>query len=287
MTDLRPSLLTIESIEVVYHGVIGALRGVSLTVPRHSIAALLGANGAGKSTTLKAASGLLAGERGEVIKGRIVYDGEDIAGLPPHLLVQRGLAQVLEGRRCFASLSVEENLLIGGHLRHRTATQLRRALDLIYTRFPRLPLIRRSAAGLASGGEQQMIAIGRALMSEPRMVLLDEPSMGLAPIVVSDIFDAVRALNQQDGVTFLLAEQNATQALRIADHGHVLENGRVLSHGTSPALMARDDIKRFYLGESASGRASFIDPHRVRVFEPFSLTNPGLAQPVPVQPGLH
>lgn len=275
----RPVRLSIEAIEVVYEGVISALRGVTLQVPDGSVVALLGANGAGKSTTLKAASRLLTGERGEVVGGRILFDGEDIAGLAPHALVARGLAQVMEGRRCFASLSVEENLLIGGHVRHRSGAPLGRALERIYTRFPRLKAIRRSAAGHASGGEQQMIAIGRALMSEPRMVLLDEPSMGLAPIIVTEIFDAVRALNQQDGMTFLLAEQNATQALRIADHGHVLENGHVLSHGSAAALLARDDIKRFYLGESAGGRSSFIDPHRVRVFHPPSVATNAALQP--------
>ena len=268
MNAPQTPLLAVEGIEVAYAGVITALRGVTLEVPRGQVVALLGANGAGKSTTLKAASRLLVGERGEVVGGRILFDGQDIAGLAPHQLVDQGLAQVLEGRRCFASLSVEENLLIGGHVRHRARAPLGRALERIYTRFPRLKSIRRSAAGHASGGEQQMIAIGRALMSEPRMVLLDEPSMGLAPIIVTEIFDAVRALNQQDGMTFLLAEQNATQALRIADHGHVLENGRVLSHGSAAALLARDDIKRFYLGESASGRTAYIDPHRVRVFRP-------------------
>jgi branched-chain amino acid transport system ATP-binding protein len=259
-------LLSFQSVEIVYDGVIVALRGVTLQVPEGAVVALLGANGAGKSTTLKAASQLLAAERGDVVQGAITFDGRATAGMVPHRLVELGVAQVLEGRRCFAHLSFEENLLIGGYVRHRSGVQIRRALERVYARFPRLATLRRRAAGLASGGEQQMIAIGRALMSEPRLVLLDEPSMGLAPIIVSEIFDAVRELNRDDRVSFLLAEQNAAMALRVADYGYVLENGSVVSQGPAAELLARDDVKRFYLGESATGRTRFIDPHRVRRF---------------------
>ncbi len=266
MNATPTALLSVDAIEVVYESVIVALRGVSLQVSEGAVVALLGANGAGKSTTLKAISRLLAAERGEVVRGTIAFDGEPIDGLPPHRLVERGVAQVLEGRRCFSHLSFEENLLIGGHVRHAARTQIGRALDRVYARFPRLATLRHRAAGFASGGEQQMIAIGRALMSEPRLVLLDEPSMGLAPIIVSEIFDAVRELNRADGVSFLLAEQNAAMALRVADFGYVLENGSVVSAGPAAELLARDDVKRFYLGESAAGRTRFIDPHRVRRF---------------------
>jgi branched-chain amino acid transport system ATP-binding protein len=262
------ALLSVDAIEVVYEAVIVALRGVTLQVTDGAVVALLGANGAGKSTTLKAISRLLSAERGEVIRGSITFEGTDVASLPPHRLVERGVAQVLEGRRCFSHLTVEENLMVGGHVRHRSSAQIRRALERVYARFPRLETLRRRAAGYASGGEQQMVAIGRALMSEPRLVLLDEPSMGLAPIIVSEIFDSVRKLNRDDGVSFLLAEQNVATALRVSDFGYVLENGRVALQGPAEELMARDDVKSFYLGESAEGRTPFIDPHRVRRFVP-------------------
>lgn len=268
MSPAATTLLSVDAIEVVYESVIVALRGVTLQVTDGSIVALLGANGAGKSTTLKAVSRLLGAERGEVVRGSIAFQGGDVAGLPPHRLVERGVAQVLEGRRCFSHLSIEENLLIGGYVRHRSGAQIGRALERVYARFPRLETLRRRQAGYASGGEQQMIAIGRALMSEPRLVLLDEPSMGLAPLIVSEIFDAVRKLNRDDGVSFLLAEQNAATALRVADFGYVLESGRVALQGPASELLARDDVKRFYLGESADGRTRFIDPHRVRRFVP-------------------
>jgi branched-chain amino acid transport system ATP-binding protein len=257
-------LLALDAVEVMYEDVITALRGVTLQVATGGVVALLGANGAGKSTTLKAISQLLAAERGQVVAGQIRLDGQSIAGLHAHRLVALGVSQVLEGRRCFAHLSVEENLLIGGYVRHRAAAGLGDALERVYARFPRLKTLRRRAAGYTSGGEQQMVAIGRALMSGPRLVLLDEPSMGLAPIIVSEIFDAVRELNQRDKVSFLLAEQNATLALQVADQGYVLENGRVALQGSAADLLARDDIKRFYLGENAEGRARFIDPHRLR-----------------------
>lgn len=268
MKQATTALLSVNAIEVAYEGVIVALRGVTLQVTGGAIVALLGANGAGKSTTLKAISRLLAAERGEVVCGSIAFEGSDVAGLPPHRLVERGVAQVLEGRRCFSHLSFEENLLLGGFVRHRSGQQIGRALDRVYARFPRIATLRRRQAGFASGGEQQMIAIGRALMSEPRLVLLDEPSMGLAPIIVSEIFDAVRKLNRDDGVSFLLAEQNAAMALRVADFGYVLESGRVALQGSAAELLARDDVKSFYLGESADGRNRFIDPHRVRRFVP-------------------
>jgi len=261
-----PPLLSLQGVEVVYERVIVALRGVSLTVPRGSIVALLGANGAGKTTTLKAASRLLAAERGEVVAGEIHFDGQPVAGLSANRLVERGVSQVLEGRHCFTHLTVEDNLRLGGFVRKPSRGELTASLERVYTRFPRLKQKRRSLAGLASGGEQQMVAIGRALMANPRLVLLDEPSMGLAPIVVQEIFEAVRELNQQDGVSFLLAEQNAAIALRHAHHALVLETGRVVLEGSAQALRARDDVQRFYLGDSEAGRRPFIDSHHVRDF---------------------
>lgn len=269
-TSLAPPgqpLLELVGVEVLYERVIVGLRGVSLAVPAGSIVALLGANGAGKTTTLKAASRLLATERGEVVAGSIRLDGQAVEGLTPNHLVERGVAQVLEGRHCFAHLTVEENLQIGGFVRKPSRGELSASLERVYTRFPRLKHCRRSQAGYTSGGEQQMVAIGRALMANPRLVLLDEPSMGLAPIVVQEIFDGVQELNQRDGVSFLLAEQNAAVALRVAHHGYVLENGRVVLEGSTEALRSRDDVQRFYLGDSGPDRQSFIDPHRVRRFE--------------------
>jgi len=261
-----PVLLALRDVEVLYERAIVALRGVTLQVPRGAIVALLGANGAGKSTTLKAASRLLGAERGEVVAGSILLDGASTAGVAPHRLVERGVAQVLEGRRCFSHLSVEENLLLGAFVRRPSRGALAAALERVYVRFPRLRERRRSLAGYTSGGEQQMIAIGRALMSDPRLVLLDEPSMGLAPIIVQEIFEGVRELNERDGVTFVLAEQNAAVALRLAHHAYVLENGRVALEGDAAALRGRDDMQRFYLGGSDPDRRPFIDPHRVRDF---------------------
>ena len=260
-------LLALTDVEVLYERVIVGLRGVSLSVPAGSIVALLGANGAGKTTTLKAASRLLATERGEVVAGSILLDGAPIAGLAPDQLVERGVSQVLEGRHCFAHLTVDENLQLGGFVRKPGRGELAAALELVYTRFPRLKHCQRRQAGYTSGGEQQMVAIGRALMANPRLVLLDEPSMGLAPIVVQEIFDGVCELNERDGVSFLLAEQNAAVALRVAHHGYVLDNGRIALHGTTDELRARDDVQRFYLGDSGPDRHPFIDPHRVRRFE--------------------
>lgn len=262
----RP-LLALEGVEVLYERVIVGLRGVSLAVPVGSIVVLLGANGAGKTTTLKAASRLLGAERGEVVAGTVQLDGESIDSLAPNHLVERGVSQVLEGRHCFAHLTVEENLQIGSFVRQPSRGELATALERVYERFPRLKHCRRRQAGYTSGGEQQMVAIGRALMASPRLVLLDEPSMGLAPIVVQEIFNGVQELNRRDGVSFVLAEQNAAVALRVAHHGYVLENGRVVLEGSTDALRARDDMQRFYLGDSGPDRQSFIDPHRVRRYD--------------------
>jgi branched-chain amino acid transport system ATP-binding protein len=255
----RPEpLLVIRDIEVVYDHVVLGLRGVSLAVAPGQIVALLGANGAGKSTTLKAASGLLAAERGAITRGEVTLHGRIIAGTPaqggattlaaPRALVRDGMAQVLEGRHCFAHLSVEENLIAGALVRRPSRRQLAADLERIYTHFPRLALRRRGPTGYLSGGEQQMVAIGRALMSRPHLLLLDEPSMGLAPIVVHEIFEIVRQLNQRERVSVLLAEQNATLALRFAHHGYVLENGQVVAEGPAAELAARADVKAYYLG---------------------------------------
>ncbi len=257
MTANTAPLLHVEDVEALYDGVIVALRGITLRVERGSIVSLLGANGAGKSTTLKAISGLLRAERGEVINGSISYDGHPINASTPDQLVAAGLVQVLEGRHCFSQLTVEENLITGGLLHRPSRAVQREGLERIYGYFPRLATLRKRQAGYASGGEQQMIAIGRALMARPRLVLLDEPSMGLAPQVVEEIFGIIRELNQRDGVSFLLAEQNAAMALRYADHGYIVENGRVVAEGTAQDLGAREDVKAFYLGVGARGRKSF------------------------------
>ncbi|WP_085316083.1 ABC transporter ATP-binding protein [Derxia lacustris] len=260
--DGAAPLLRVQGLEAAYGGAILALRGVSFDVAAGSIVALLGANGAGKSSTLKAVSRLLDASRGAVTGGRIELRGADIAGLAPDALVARGVSQVLEGRRCFAHLSVEENLLVGGFVRHASRAGLRAALDRVYELFPRLKERRRSLAGVTSGGEQQMVAIGRALMAEPSLVLLDEPSMGLAPLVVHEIFEAVGRLNREAGTTFVLAEQNATVALQYAHAGHVLETGRVVASGSAAELAARDDVREFYLGRS--GAAASLLPERLR-----------------------
>ncbi|MGA0582570.1 MAG: ABC transporter ATP-binding protein [Castellaniella sp.] len=252
-------LLNVNGIEVIYNHVILVLKGVSLTVPEGRIVALLGANGAGKTTTLRAISNLLRGERGEVTKGGIEYRGERIESLSPADLVQRGVVQVMEGRHCFAHLSIEENLLTGAYTRSLGRADLDAALERVYRYFPRLKQRRKSQAGYTSGGEQQMAAIGRALMADPRMILLDEPSMGLAPQIVEEIFEIVRDLNQREGVSFLLAEQNTNVALRYADYGYILENGRVMMDGAARALAENEDVKEFYLGVSGAGRTSFRD----------------------------
>lgn len=248
-------ILQVQGIEVLYEQAILAVRGVSLQVAKGQIAVLLGANGAGKSSTLKAISNLLRAERGEVVQGSIHYQGSDITHSTPDRLVRDGLVQVLEGRHCFAHLTVEENLLTGAFFRRLSRRQLHDEVELIYTHFPRLKLRRKSLAGYTSGGEQQMIAIGRALMANPQLVLLDEPSMGLAPQIVDEIFAIVSQLNQQAEVSFLIAEQNINVALRHAHVGYVLESGQVVRRGTAGELAALEDIHDFYLGRQQS-RAS-------------------------------
>jgi branched-chain amino acid transport system ATP-binding protein len=252
----RP-LLAVNNIEVVYDHVILVLKGVSLAVPEGGIVALLGANGAGKTTTLKAISNLLRAERGEVTKGTIELAGQSITAQSPSDLVRRGIVQVMEGRHCFEHLTVEENLLTGAYTRGDGKAAIRRDLEMVYGYFPRLKERRRAQAGYTSGGEQQMTAIGRALMARPKVILLDEPSMGLAPQLVEEIFQIVARLNAEAGVTFLLAEQNTNVALRYADYGYILENGRVVLDGDAAALRGNEDVKEFYLGLSSSGRKSF------------------------------
>ncbi len=252
-------LLEVNNIEVIYNHVILVLKGVSLSVPKGGIVALLGANGAGKTTTLKAISNLLRAERGEVTKGNITFNGEEIQALTPNELVRRGCIQVMEGRHCFEHLSVEENLLTGAFTRRDGAAAIRDHLDLVYSYFPRLKERRTSQAGYTSGGEQQMTAIGRALMSKPDMILLDEPSMGLAPQLVEEIFQIVIRLNREEGVSFLLAEQNTNVALKHATYGYILETGRVVLDGAAQALRENEDVKEFYLGIGGEGRKSYRD----------------------------
>ena len=253
------AMLSVNNIEVIYDHVILVLKGVSLEVPSGGIVALLGANGAGKSTTLKAISNLLHAERGEVTKGSINFEGEAVQSLTPNDLVRRGVIQVMEGRHCFEHLTVEENLLTGAYTRTDGRAGIQRDLELVYNYFPRLRERRTSQAGYTSGGEQQMTAIGRALMARPKMILLDEPSMGLAPQLVETIFETVKRLNEQEGVTFLLAEQNTNVALRYATYGYILENGRVVMDGEAAMLRENEDVKEFYLGLSSSGRKSYRD----------------------------
>ena len=253
------TILAVNNIEVIYDHVILVLKGVSLAVPDGGITALLGANGAGKTTTLKAISNLLHAERGEVTKGAIVFDGEEVQALSPNDLVRRGCIQVIEGRHCFAHLSVEDNLMTGAFTRRDSKAAIAADLDLVYQYFPRLKVRRGSQAGYTSGGEQQMIAIGRALMSKPKMILLDEPSMGLAPQLVEEIFVIVKKLNEEQGVSFLLAEQNTNVALRYAKYGYILESGRVVLDGEADALHQNEDVKEFYLGVAGEGRKSFKD----------------------------
>ncbi|MFO1046864.1 MAG: ABC transporter ATP-binding protein [Geminicoccaceae bacterium] len=257
-------MLEVSNIEVVYDHVILVLKGVSLQVPQGGIVALLGANGAGKSTTLKAISNLLQAERGEVTRGAIRLDGAEVQGRSPNELVRRGCVQVMEGRHCFGHLTVEENLLTGAYTRKDGAAAVRRDLEQVYEFFPRLRERRRSQAGYTSGGEQQMCAIGRALMARPRLVLLDEPSMGLAPRLVEEIFAIVGRLNREAGVTLLLAEQNTNIALRCATYGYILENGRIVLEGSADSLRSNEDVKEFYLGLSDSGRRNFRDTKSFR-----------------------
>jgi branched-chain amino acid transport system ATP-binding protein len=258
------NLLQVNNIEVIYNHVILVLKGVSLNVPKGGITALLGGNGAGKSTTLKAISNLLLSERGDVTKGAIQYRGQKVAGLSPAELVRRGVIQVMEGRHCFGHLTVEENLLTGAYTRKISRSELKASLELVYEYFPRLRDRRKSLAGYTSGGEQQMVAIGRALMSVPEMVLLDEPSMGLAPQLVEEIFTIVKDLNEKEGVSFLLAEQNTNVALRFAHYGYILESGRVVMDGPAVDLRENPDVKEFYLGMSDEGRKSFRDVRSYR-----------------------
>jgi branched-chain amino acid transport system ATP-binding protein len=250
-------MLSVNGIEVIYNHVILVLKGVSLEVKEGGVVALLGANGAGKTTTLKAISNLLRSERGEVTKGQITFRGERIDRSSPAELVRRGICQVMEGRHCFQHLSVEENLLTGAFTRGRA--DLKADLEMVYGYFPRLKERRHSQSGYTSGGEQQMTAIGRALMARPRVILLDEPSMGLAPQLVEEIFEIVQNLNRKEKVSFLLAEQNTNVALRYADYGYILENGRVVMDGEGKALAENEDVKEFYLGFSSGGRRSFRD----------------------------
>jgi len=257
-------LLAVNNIEVIYDHVILVLKGVSFEVPEGRIVTLLGANGAGKTTTLKAVSNLLRAERGEVTKGSIEFNGTRVDRLTPSDLVKMGVVQVMEGRHCFGHLTVEENLLTGAYTRRAGRAEIRRDLDLVYSYFPRLKERRGSLAGYTSGGEQQMTAVGRALMARPRMILLDEPSMGLAPHVVEEIFEIVGNLNKKEKVSFLLAEQNTMVALRFADFGYILENGRVVMEGNARELAANEDVKEFYLGLSTAGRRSFRDVKHYR-----------------------
>jgi len=251
--------LSVNNIEVIYDHVILVLKGVSLQVPQGKIVALLGANGAGKSTTMKSISTLLRGERGDVTKGSIEFKGERIDQLTPNELVRRGLSQVMEGRHCFGHLTIEENLLTGAYTRKLSRAELKDQLEMVYHYFPRLKQRRTSQAGYTSGGEQQMCAIGRSLMAKPSMILLDEPSMGLAPQIVEEIFEIVKDLNSKENVSFLVAEQNTMVALRYADFGYILENGRVVMEGAASDLATNEDVKEFYLGVSGAGRKSFRD----------------------------
>ena len=251
-------VLSVNGIEVIYNHVILVLKGVSLQVPKEGIVALLGGNGAGKTTTLRAVSNLLQGERGEVTKGSIELRGERIENLSPADLVQRGVVQVMEGRHCFAHLSIEENLMTGAYTRSSKA-EIANNLEKVYSYFPRLKTRRSSQAAYTSGGEQQMCAIGRALMSNPSMVLLDEPSMGLAPQIVEEVFNIVKDLNTREKVTFLLAEQNTNMALRYADYGYIMESGRVVMDGKASELASNEDVKEFYLGMGGGARKSFKD----------------------------
>ncbi len=257
-------ILSVNNIEVIYDHVILVLKGVSLEVPKGGIVALLGANGAGKTTTLKAISNLLHAERGDVSKGSIEFEGAEVHDLSPNELVRRGCIQVMEGRHCFGHLTIEENLLTGAFTRRDGKAAIKRDIDLVYSYFPKLSERKGSLAGYTSGGEQQMCAIGRALMSRPKMILLDEPSMGLAPQIVEEIFDIVKDLNEKEGVSFLLAEQNTHMALRFARYGYILENGRVVLDGEAKALAENADVKEFYLGVSEGRRKSFRDGKHYR-----------------------
>ncbi len=263
-TGPATAMLTVNNIEVIYDHVILVLKGVSLEVPDGAVVALLGANGAGKSTTLKSISNLLAAERGDVTKGTIEFRGARVDKLTPNELVRMGVCQVMEGRHCFGHLTVEENLLTGAYTRRVPRAEVRADLERVYQYFPRLKQRRSSLSGYTSGGEQQMTAVGRALMARPTMILLDEPSMGLAPQIVEEIFEIVRDLNRKERVSFLLAEQNTMVALRYANYGYILENGRVVMDGPAESLSQNEDVKEFYLGLSTAGRKSFRDVKHYR-----------------------
>jgi branched-chain amino acid transport system ATP-binding protein len=258
------TILAVNNIEVIYDHVILVLKGVSLEVLKGGIVALLGANGAGKTTTLKAISNLLHAERGDVTKGSILFEGAEVQDLSPNELVRRGCIQVMEGRQCFAHLTIEENLLTGAFTRRDGQAAIKRDLDMVYGYFPKLGERKELLAGYTSGGEQQMCAIGRALMSRPKMILLDEPSMGLAPQIVEEIFGIVKDLNEKEGVSFLLAEQNTHMALKLASYGYILENGRVVMDGDAKALADNADVKEFYLGISEGRRKSFREGKHYR-----------------------
>ena len=262
-SNTSEDVLIVNNIEVVYSHVILVLKGVSLNVKKGGITALLGGNGAGKSTTLKSISNLLASERGEVTKGSVTYSNEYIHDLDPAQLVKKGVIQVMEGRHCFEHLTVEENLLTGAYTRTNNK-EVKEDLERVYNYFPRLRDRRTSLAGYTSGGEQQMIAIGRALMAHPTMILLDEPSMGLAPQLVKQIFEIVAEINRKEGVTILLAEQNTNMALQYAEYAYILENGRVVMEGTAESMRDNEDVKEFYLGISGEGRQSFKDVKQYR-----------------------
>ena len=257
-TPTGAPLLVVNGIEVIYNHVILVLKGVSLSVPKSGIVAILGGNGAGKTTTLRAVSNLLKGERGEVTKGTIEYQGERIEDLTPADLVKRGVVQVMEGRHCFAHLTIEENLMTGAYTRSDKG-EIAANLEKVYTYFPRLKTRRTSQAAYPSGGEQQMCAIGRAIMTNPDMVLLDEPSMGLAPQIVEEVFNIVKDLNAKERTTFLLAEQNTNMALKYADYGYIMESGRVVMDGKASDLASNEDVKEFYLGVGGGERKSFKD----------------------------
>ena len=257
-TPTGAPLLVVNGIEVIYNHVILVLKGVSLSVPKSGIVAILGGNGAGKTTTLRAVSNLLKGERGEVTKGTIEYQGERIEDLTPADLVKRGVVQVMEGRHCFAHLTIEENLLTGAYTRSDKG-EIAANLEKVYNYFPRLKTRRTSQAAYTSGGEQQMCAIGRAIMTNPDMVLLDEPSMGLAPQIVEEVFNIVKDLNAKERTTFLLAEQNTNMALKYADYGYIMESGRVVMDGRASDLASNEDVKEFYLGVGGGERKSFKD----------------------------
>jgi branched-chain amino acid transport system ATP-binding protein len=262
--EVPKPLLAVNGIEVIYNHVILVLKGVSLNVPEGGVVAILGGNGAGKTTTLRAISNLLKGERGDVTKGSVEFRGEIVHKLSPSDLVKRGVVQVMEGRHCFGHLTVEENLLTGAYTRNEGRGAIAADLEKVYAYFPRLKTRRHSQAGYTSGGEQQMTAVGRALMAKPTMILLDEPSMGLAPQIVEEIFGIVKDLNEKEKVSFLLAEQNTMVALRYANFGYILENGRVVMEGTAKNLADNEDVKEFYLGISKAGRKSFRDVKHYR-----------------------